>query len=331
MLADKDIDGAPAPLKAAALISGMLPPGRGRGPPGKPGGDHRGPGTGRFRQCHASPAAACGPPGEGGESDRILAFGSFYTVAGAGSKRSPSAVDPWKKPTPKRTSRNAPAAGLVGAIALSPWPVILPPMAMDHEPRQPSQDVEIRIPGQDDGTALCPKWARMPRPVPEAAIVDSKTGRNGWRRPTPGPRPPSRKTGRSDQTGRQAGDKPAAAAPTKPSPSPVKTHGHPGQGTPTAKPSGPLPSWPARAEADRQGRRAWSSRSAPSPTRPANVKRLKSKLSELGIKVYTEPLETRGARSTRVRPVPFPNREAADKALEKMKRIGVSGVVKSAK
>ena len=49
--------------------------------------------------------------------------------------------------------------------------------------------------------------------------------------------------------------------------------------------------------------------------------------SELGVKVFTEPLDSPEGKKTRVRAGPFPNREAADKALDKMKRIGVNGVV----
>ncbi len=60
---------------------------------------------------------------------------------------------------------------------------------------------------------------------------------------------------------------------------------------------------------------------------PANVKQLQSKISELGIKTYTEALDSPEGKKTRVRAGPFPNREAAEKALDKMKRIGVSGVV----
>jgi DedD protein len=60
---------------------------------------------------------------------------------------------------------------------------------------------------------------------------------------------------------------------------------------------------------------------------PANVKQLQTKIGELGIKVYTETLESPEGKKTRVRAGPFPNREAADRALEKMKRIGVNGLV----
>ena len=60
---------------------------------------------------------------------------------------------------------------------------------------------------------------------------------------------------------------------------------------------------------------------------PANVKQLQTKIGELGIKVYTEPLDSPGGKKTRVRAGPFPNRAAADKALDRLKRIGVNGVV----
>ena len=60
---------------------------------------------------------------------------------------------------------------------------------------------------------------------------------------------------------------------------------------------------------------------------PANVKQLQTKIGELGIKVFTESLDSPEGKKTRVRAGPFPNREAAEKAAEKIKRIGVNGVV----
>ncbi|MDR3220495.1 MAG: SPOR domain-containing protein [Candidatus Accumulibacter sp.] len=61
---------------------------------------------------------------------------------------------------------------------------------------------------------------------------------------------------------------------------------------------------------------------------PVNVKILQTKIGELGIKVYTEPLESPGGvKKTRVRAGPFASRAAAETALGKMKRIGVNGVI----
>jgi DedD protein len=60
---------------------------------------------------------------------------------------------------------------------------------------------------------------------------------------------------------------------------------------------------------------------------PENAKQLQGKINGAGVSTYTEILDTPDGKKTRVRAGPFPNREAAEKALEKLKKIGVSGVV----
>ncbi len=57
------------------------------------------------------------------------------------------------------------------------------------------------------------------------------------------------------------------------------------------------------------------------------MKNLQSKLAEVGVKTYTETMNSAQGTKTRVRAGPFPSREAAEKALEKMKKIGVGGVI----
>jgi DedD protein len=59
----------------------------------------------------------------------------------------------------------------------------------------------------------------------------------------------------------------------------------------------------------------------------ANVKQLESKIGELGIKTFTESLDSPEGKKTRLRAGPFSSRDSADKALDRMKRIGVSGAV----
>ncbi|WP_169068913.1 SPOR domain-containing protein [Candidatus Accumulibacter contiguus] len=58
-----------------------------------------------------------------------------------------------------------------------------------------------------------------------------------------------------------------------------------------------------------------------------NVKQLQSKISAAGVNSYTEVLDSPDGKKTRVRAGPFPNREAAERALEQLKKIGVTGVV----
>lgn len=56
-----------------------------------------------------------------------------------------------------------------------------------------------------------------------------------------------------------------------------------------------------------------------------NVKQLQEKLVGQGIRVFTEPIES--GKKTRVRAGPFASRDAAEKAAQKMKQIGVNGVI----
>jgi len=85
MLSDKDIAGALAPLKGKVDVWHVATLGGVRGTEAKTlaaiiaaaelGGDV---------VCHATPLEAMqAAKGQASESDRILAFGSFYTVAGA--------------------------------------------------------------------------------------------------------------------------------------------------------------------------------------------------------------------------------------------------------
>jgi dihydrofolate synthase/folylpolyglutamate synthase len=85
MLSDKDIPGALAPLRGRVdhwYVATL------DGPRGTPAATLAAiiaqAGLGGTVDCHPSPAAAMqAARGAAGESDRILAFGSFYTVAGA--------------------------------------------------------------------------------------------------------------------------------------------------------------------------------------------------------------------------------------------------------
>ena len=51
----------------------------------------------------------------------------------------------------------------------------------------------------------------------------------------------------------------------------------------------------------------------------ANVKNLKAKLGEQGIKTISEPLDTPQGKKTRLRAGPFASKDAADKALDKIR------------
>lgn len=194
---------------------------------------------------------------------------------------------------------------LVGAIAFAGLAAVVLPMIMDEEPKQQLRDVRIRIPGQDQ-TPFNPKVERRPAtPDPDARAVA----------------PPRIESDPQLPTEIKKAEKTIEKAPEK-SEKPEKTSKKESQSAGDKSADDPV----AAAIANSAGGQhviligAYSN--------PANVKQLQTKIGELGIKVFTEPLELPdGKKTTRVRAGPFPNREAADKALEKLKRIGVNGVI----
>lgn len=227
---------------------------------------------------------------------------------------------------------------LVGAVFFVSVVALLLPMLMDHDPRPPLQDVDIRIPGQDE-KPFSPAMVAVPEESaparqapavaasPEAPVLDVapdarvvETVRN---QPLVSP------------TGKPVA-KPAEVRPPAP-PKPAEK--------PVAKPAAKVaekPAEPKPAPSADEAKRAAAILAGKSPApaasgehliligafaNPSNVVNLRKKLGELGVKTFTEPLDSPQGKKTRVRAGPFPSREAAEKALAKMQRIGVSGVI----
>ena len=240
---------------------------------------------------------------------------------------------------------------LVGAVFFVSVVAVVLPMVMDHEPRQSVQDVEIRIPGQDE-KPFAPKFASVPvekaaeKPVEKPVVmpVDNPTvtppaPHEAKVQPEAVAKPTARvlEVSKDGKAPDKVVEKPAA----KPEKAPEKTPAKPAE-KPAEKPvEKPKADDAKRAAALLAGQSAEAKAAESKPAakageylvligafaNEANVKTLKTKLSEQGIKTFSEPLDTPQGKKTRVRAGPFPSREAAEKALEKMQRIGVSGVV----
>lgn len=224
---------------------------------------------------------------------------------------------------------------LVGAVFFVSLVALVLPMLMDHDPRPPVQDVEIRIPGQDE-KSFAPAMVAVPQEsAPEKAPVAPPQVPQQPVEPAP------------------VGEKPAIKAPEKavekvPEKVPEKLPEKLPEKAPekVVKPveKKPEPAKPAVSDEAKRAAAILAGQSATPPASPAaasgahviligafsnqaNVVNLRKKLGEQGIKTFTEPLASPQGTKTRVRAGPFASRDAADKALEKMKRIGVSGVV----
>lgn len=226
---------------------------------------------------------------------------------------------------------------LLGALAFVVAVAVVLPMIMDNEPRQTVPEVEIRIPGQDE-KPFVPKFAAAPMPevaAPKAAEAVSPAKPPeapkavGEAVPSPATKPPPKSP-------EKAPEKAVEKAPEKPLPRPEQRAERGAEKGPdkTAAKAGEADA--RRAAAILAGAHAGEAVAGKGGdhviligafANEGNVRNLKAKLGELGIRTYTEPLDSPQGRKIRVRAGPFSSREAAEAAHEKMKRIGVSGVV----
>lgn len=241
---------------------------------------------------------------------------------------------------------------LVGAAAFATLAVVFLPMVMDETPPPAGHEVQIKIPGQEPAAGA----SMVGKPVASAALQPNVTGAAD--KPA---------TAAAAATATSAGEKagPAAAGEVakaaesskgEPSAKVVATtraagaadsnklavkpadKEAPSRESAAKDPAGKESSGKEAATPAGDGKRAQAILDGKSQSAPhviligafantANVKSLQAKLAELGVKTYTETLDSPQGRKTRLRAGPFPSRDAAEKAQGKMKRIGVNGVV----
>ena len=218
---------------------------------------------------------------------------------------------------------------LVGAIFFVSLVAVLVPTLMDSEPRPPAQDIDIRIPGQDD-KAFTPALVPPAEPVAASSKSAPETPEMPpLVRQDPVPETPAIKPPAAVVIPKQTESRVEPKVEKKPAPAKEAPAKSGDKDTPALKDEA------SRAAAILAGKAADAPASASGQhvvligafSNEANVANLRKKLGEQGIKVYTEALDSPQGKKTRVRAGPFPNREAAEKALKKMQQIGVSGVV----
>lgn len=211
---------------------------------------------------------------------------------------------------------------LVGASALALLAAIVLPLVMDHEPRPPVQDIQVRIPSQDAGGGfasriLPPKPAATPLP-PAASVAEAK--------PAPEPKAEAKPAAKSEPKAEPP--KAAAVAAVQPA-KPAEKHAE----KPADKPAPKVQDKPAAEEARAASALAGGGAAEQwvvqlgAYKESGNVKLLLSKLKEMGVPAYTEKFDSPQGPRTRVRAGPFASKEAAEKAKTKAKIIGVDGPV----
>ena len=183
---------------------------------------------------------------------------------------------------------------LIGAIVLVAAMVVVLPMVLDTEPRPVSQNITVRIPSPD-ANAFAPKPA--PAPVSKPAAGKS-TASEVDARATAAPA--------GSQEAPRPVAQPEAAKPAK-----------------TEKPKAPAkPSKPAAPAAN--GAFVVQIIALADAEK---ARRMQQQIAAAGIKSYTEVVKTVKGDVTRVRAGPFGTREAAEKAREQLKSLGMNGNV----
>lgn len=221
---------------------------------------------------------------------------------------------------------------LVGAVVFVSVAAVVLPLVMDEEPPPVAGGIELHIPAQEKGytppaVAIAPPGQAAPAPTAEP--VGAPATAEPVAQPTPAPVPAASDT-KSDtkpdaKAEIKAEAKPDAAAAKAPLPKAA-----PG------KPAAPAVGDAKRAQAILDGKADKAGSKGASGqyivligafANPGNVQVIQKKLGEMGIRVYTEALDTPQGRKIRVRAGPFANHEAAEKAAARMKKIGVGGIV----
>ena len=176
---------------------------------------------------------------------------------------------------------------LVGAVALVLAAVIVLPMVFDPEPRRGAPPVSVRIPGEDEAPF-------KPKPVPKAPAKSIEAPPAAKKAEAPAPPPP--------QVEKPAAPVAKAAPAAKPAPA-------------KPAPAKPAPSERARAEAALAGAEYVFQVGVFAD--PANA------IEKLKAAKLAYSTETVKDNLTRVRAGPFPTKEAAEKARERLKGLGL--------
>ena len=236
---------------------------------------------------------------------------------------------------------------LIGAAVLVAVGVIGFPLLFDTQPRPIPVDIPIEIPDRNkvaplvvpapvaDAPAAKPAAPATPEPAPTAAV----------QRPAP-----SRTAAANGLADGEELVPSARPAPAKPTPAPAAAAAKPAVKHDAKQPAAPAPSPApepkpaaraddsARARALLEGRSTEASAAAGAEEArfivqvgafadAEKAREARTKVERAGLKTYTQVVDTKDGKRTRVRVGPFTNRAEADKAAARIKALDLSASV----
>ncbi|RMA61800.1 DedD protein [Acidovorax sp. 100] len=235
---------------------------------------------------------------------------------------------------------------LIGAAVLVLVGVIGFPLLFDTQPRPIPVDIPIEIPDRN-------KVAPLVVPAPVAEPIAAKPAAPSTQEPAPtaaAQRPaPSRTAAANGLADGEELVPSARTAAAKPAPAPAVAPPKPELKHEAKPPAAPAPSpvpepKPARADDSARARALLEGRSTEAPAAASaeearfivqvgafadaeKAREARTKVERAGLKTYTQVVDTKDGKRTRVRVGPFTNRAEADKAAARIKSLDLSASV----
>ena len=261
---------------------------------------------------------------------------SFFQRRAAREGAPPVTVEPGSVEAARTRARRR----LIGAAVLVALGVIGFPLVFDTAPRPLPVDIPIEIPAKDAIPPLAPPKAAPGRSAAGASAV----GRVATAEPAPLLTESASEAGRElpapVEKAENAEPRPAAATPA----SAVAPRTVPTEPKPAASkaPARPASAESARALAALEGRSGESGAAPAADAAPAggrfvvqvgafsepnSARDARARVEKLGLKAYTQVVETSGGKRIRVRVGPYGDRGEAEKAAAQIKQAGLSSAV----
>ncbi|WP_234266778.1 SPOR domain-containing protein [Hydrogenophaga sp. NFH-34] len=244
----------------------------------------------------------------------------------SGHQGHPAAAQPQSIEAVRRRARHR----LVGAAILVVLGVVGFPLLFDTQPRPLSGDVPIVIPSRDSAPVTAkPETAAAPRPAPAEPVAKESS-------------PPATPLTTQDSLGDREEVVEARAVPVAPEP-PLAKPAAPAVAAKTpVKPEAPAAGTARADNAERVKALLEDRAGAAKPGEAANLRLVvqvgafaeaaraqetRLKLERAGLKTYTHVAETPDGRRTRVRLGPFASRAEAEKAVARVKALGLPAAI----
>ena len=288
---------------------------------------------------------------------------AFFKFRWPGQSEQAQAEKPSRRPrTPQAESveamRRRARHRLIGAAVLVVIGVVGFPLLFDTQPRPIPVDIPIEIPDRNKVAPLVvpapvaetPAAAKPPAAAPQEAASAARAAAAPRANPAPSPTPPARGSVAVNNNGLADGEEVVPSArhtpPPKPAapPTPARIELKP-ETKPEPKP--PVPAEPkpaprqddaARARALLEGRSAEPAASSHAEegrfivqvgafADADKAREARTKVERAGMKTYTQVVDTKDGKRTRVRVGPFTSRAEADKAAARIKALDLSASV----